>query len=168
MNAFRIWSSILVSLVLAACGGSGTDEGAFVPAQAGAADIGPAGGSVTATFEGGATVTLSVPAKALAVTTTIRIDPGTAPIDALAAMTMSPAGLQFAVPATLSVVLPAGSDPGNKLVSFGIAGVRVPIGAVDVATRTMVVDLPYLGVGSAAPASLTEEASGQRATIASA
>src|SRR5450432_63072 len=168
MNAFRIWSSILVSLVLAACGGSGTDEGAFVPAQAGAADIGPAGGSVTATFEGGATVTLSVPAKALAVTTTIRIDPGTAPIDALAAMTMSPAGLQFAVPATWSVVLPAGSDAGNKLVSFGIAGVRVPIGPVDVATRTMVVDLPYLGVGSAAPASLTEEISGQRATIASA
>ena len=106
---------------------------------------------MTTTFAGGATVTLVVPPHALATPTTIRIDPGVAPADALAAMTVSPAGLQFAVPATLSVVLPAGSDPSNTLVAFGIDDVRVPIGFVDATTRTMSVDLRYLGDGRSHP-----------------
>jgi hypothetical protein len=102
----RLLSLGLLCASLAACGG-GEDSGSAppIPAQGGSADIGPAGGTVSATFEGGATVMLSVPAGALAVTTTIRIDPATAPADALRALTLSPAGLQFATPATLSITL---------------------------------------------------------------
>lgn len=124
--------------LLASCGGSGDEAAAAIPAQGGSADIGPTGGSGSATFEGGASVTIS------------------------------PAGLQFAVPATLSVVLPSGADTGSKLVSFGVGSVRVPIDPVDTATRTMTVDLLYFGVGAAAPASLSLNASDRRETIASA
>jgi len=165
-----VWAFACASTLglLASCGGSNDAAVAVAPAQAGSAEIGPAGGSVTATFAGGATVTLVVPPHALATPTTIRIDPGVAPADALAAMTVSPAGLQFAVPATLSVVLPAGSDPSNTLVAFGIDDVRVPIGFVDATTRTMSVDLRYLGDGSQPSAAPAIGAAGGRAMIAAA
>ena len=152
--------------LLLGCGGGGSDEStAAIPARAGSADIDAAGGSVDAVLEGGTQVTLIVPPGALTTKTSFRLDPQSASGGDLSAVQLTPAGLQFRTPARLVVTLPARSDPSNKLVSFGIGGVRVPIGAVDAATRTMTVDLPYLGVGGAAPASLA--ASGRHATIAS-
>ena len=156
-----------LGLMLSACGGGADEPAAVVPARAGSADIDAAGGSVDAVLEGGTQVTLTVPPGALTTKTSFRLDPQSASGGDLAALQMSPAGLQFRIPARLVVTLPAGSDASSKLVSFGIAGVRVPIGAVD-ATRTMAVDLPYLGVGAAAPGSLAANASGRRETIASA
>jgi hypothetical protein len=151
----RWWGAVLLAWLMAGCGGGGGGDSAsgvvVIPARAGTADIGPAGGSVSAVFEGGAAITLTVPAGAVTATTTFRIDPATAPSDALGAMSMSPAGLVFSKPATLSVTLPSGSDAGGLIGAFDIAGLRVPIGAFDAASRTMTVDLRYLGTGAAEP-----------------
>ena len=80
MNITRwVVSMVVLAGLLAACGGGGSgDDGAAaaaIPARAGSADIGPAGGSVDAVLEGGATVQLDVPAGAVAATTRFRIDP---------------------------------------------------------------------------------------------
>lgn len=150
----RWLTAVVLAGLLVGCGGSDSSDPAasIVPAQPGSADIGPAGGSVSAIFEGGATVTLAVPAGALAAATTIRIDPAAAPGDALTAVSMSPAGLQFKVPATLKVTMPATADARGLVVAFDVAGTRVPIGAVDPVSRTMSVALPTLGIGAAEPA----------------
>jgi hypothetical protein len=162
----RLCGALLLA-VLGACGGGGDEPTAVVPARAGSADIDVAGGSVDAILEGGTQVTLIVPPGALTSKTSFRLDPQSAASGDLSTVQVTPAGLQFRTPAQLVVTLPAGSDPSNKLVSFGLGGVRVPIGAVDTVTRTMTVDLPYLGVSGAAAASLAVDASGRRATIAS-
>ena len=145
------WVWTIVFTTVAACGGGDSPGVAVVPARAGLADIGPAGGSVIAVFEGGATVTLTVPAGAVTALTTFRIDPATAPSDAKSAMSMSPAGLEFRKPATLTISLPAGSDAKGLVATFDILGTRVPVGGFDIATRTMAVDLNTLGIGAAGP-----------------
>lgn len=162
-TAHTAWMVMFCLALLSACGG-GSDPN--VPARAGAADIDAAGGTVDAVLEGGATITLIVPPGALTTKTSFRLDPQSASGGDLAAVQVTPAGLQFRTPARLVVTLPAGSDPSNKLVTFGLGGVRVPIGPVDTATRTMAVDLPSLGAGAAAPTSLAANASGRRETIA--
>jgi hypothetical protein len=167
MRRICSWLAAACLSLLLGCGGGSHEPTPVVPARAGSADIDAAGGSVDAVLEGGTQVTLTVPAGALTTKTSFRLDPQSAANGDLAAVQVTPAGLQFRTPARLVVTLPAGSDPSNKLVTFGIAGVRVPIGAVDTATRTIAVDLPYLGVGAAAPASLAVNASGRREAIAS-
>jgi hypothetical protein len=123
-------------LILGACGGGGAAEPTPTPvpaplqvqvdvARVASATIGAAGGSVTATAADGRRYTLTVPAGALAVPNEITAAPvlsmGDAPLAAglQGAVRFGPAGLRFAVPATLRIeganTVPA---PGTSLVGF--------------------------------------------------
>ncbi|HSC64700.1 MAG TPA: Ig domain-containing protein [Caldimonas sp.] len=145
------WVVSVVALagLLAACGGGDgvvAPEAAVVPARAGSADITPAGGSLDAVLEGGATVRLDVPAGALASTTTLRIDPTPGPAGTLGAFTISPAGIALLQPASLVVTLPDGPalDPDISLL-IDAGAHRIPLGPpFSPSTRTLAVQLDAL------------------------
>ena len=125
---------------LAACGGGGGEDDA-TPALAAAAsaDIDSAGGSLEATLEGGTKVRLTLPAGALASKTTIRIDPVAAPQGSLGAFELSPAGIDFAVPAQIDIRV-AGAAPVTRelTLAFERDGNRILHAAtVDTAARTV-------------------------------
>jgi hypothetical protein len=149
MNVSRwVVSVIALAGLLAACGGGGDDgaPAAVVPARAGSADITPAGGSLDAVLEGGATVRLDVPAGALASTTTLRIDPVAAPAGTAGSFTISPAGIALLKPVSLVVTLPAGQalDPDTSLL-IDAGSRQIPLGqTIDLSTRTLAVDLDAL------------------------
>ncbi len=91
---------------------------AVEPGQAATATILPAqGGEVQATAANGARYTLRVPAGALLEPATITLTPGTLSGlpgggSALAAVQAAPSGLQFVVPATLTITVPGGVPAG--------------------------------------------------------
>jgi hypothetical protein len=146
------WLAVAWLSLLAACGGGGSAP-AQVAARSGSAIIGAEGGTVDAVLEGGTTVTMTVPAGALPGKTTFQLDPLVAPAGTLGSLAIAPAGLQFRLPATLSVTLTSGVTPAaGTVIGLEVAGTRIPISApVDVATRHLSVDLNYLGTGAAAP-----------------
>ena len=84
------------------------------PSHAGTALVPRTGGTVTATDADGTTYTLTVPSGALAQPTTITLTPVTSLFGApgglqyTMAVRAAPEGLAFAIPATLSIVPPAG------------------------------------------------------------
>ena len=153
MKRWMAWLWVMWAVALgSACGGGGGSDAPPVPARAGAADIGPAGGSVDAVLEGGTTVVLDVPPGALASSVTFRIDPETAsPAGTLGLFTISPAGVTLLKPVAVTVTLPAdvqaGPDAGLSLEGPNGA---VPLGATTgAATGQFRVQLSFL---SPAPA----------------
>ncbi len=96
----RAAATVLLAL-LAACGGSGDPPP--IPARAGSAEIGAAGGSVDAILEGGAAVRIDLPPGALAQTITLGIDPVAPQGSAIGAFEIRPTGIVLAKPATLTV-----------------------------------------------------------------
>jgi hypothetical protein len=161
MKIWRLWMAIGTMAWLAACGsGSEGDAPAAspapaapVPARAGAADIGPAGGTVDAVLEGGTKVELNVPAGAVAATTAFRIEPQ-APggAGALAAFTLSAGVEVFARTVTLTVTLAGpllqSRDPGLLLATS--SGV-LPVGTTPDASGRIFASFDML---PAAPAAL--------------
>jgi hypothetical protein len=138
---------LALASAIAGCGGGSSDEAAQ-PTRAGSADIDASGGSVDAVIDGGITVTLTVPPGAVTKKTTFLLQPVTSPGDASSAMQMSPAGTRFRKPVTLKMSLPDSSEASNKLVTFAAGSARAPLGAFDATTRTMSVELSYLGVAT--------------------
>src|SRR5688500_4580627 len=99
----RLCRGLTLIALLAACGG-GTDP-TQPPPPPPAGGIGPAGGTVTSPD---GRVTLVIPANALTANTAISVAPeGAVPLDPRAvtgsAYRVTPAGTQFAVPATLTL-----------------------------------------------------------------
>lgn len=141
------WIAALTLLCLSACGGGGADAPQAIPARAGAASIGAAGGSVDAVLAGGATVALEVPPGALSSSVGFRIDPeDPASADTLGLFTISPAGVTLLKPVTLTVTLPPGvqAGPDTGLAMDGLNG-AVPLGtAFDATTRQFSVHLSFL------------------------
>jgi Putative Ig domain len=164
------WIAALVLLCLSACGGGGADEPPPIPARAGAASIGPAGGSVDAVLEGGTSVVLVVPAGALTSSVGFRIDPEAAtPPDTLGQFTISPAGVTLLKPVTLTVTLPPGVQAGPAAgLAVDSPNGAVPLGAIlDAATRQISVQLSFLPPATAV-AGRAFPASAQRARPAAA
>jgi len=169
MNISRwVFSMVALAALLAACGGGG-DDGASataVPARAGSADITPAGGSVDAVLEGGATVRLDVPEGALASTTTLRIDPTPGPAGTLGAFNVSPVGIALLKPVSLVVTLPVGQtlDVDTSLL-IDTGSRRLPLGqTIDLSTRTLAVELDALILQASAGA--LAATSGRRQALA--
>jgi hypothetical protein len=156
MGMFRFWAVAPLTLLLAACGGGGGDTpqvtAATPPAQAASASLDAKGGSVKAQLAGGAQVTLSVPADALAASTTFTLTPTTAPAGSLGAFTLAPSGVTLAKAVTLSVQLPSGSSVNADTVLLLDTGHgQMPLSrSIDVATRTVSVDLASLDALAAA------------------
>lgn len=137
-NRFACAAVLGALLLLAGCGGGGGDAApvaAPVPAavqpvqldstRAVRATLGPAGGSVVAQAADGRVYTLTVPAGALAASTEITATPvtslGGAPLAAglKAAVRFGPAGLKFALPATLRIDgANTAAAAGKRLVGF--------------------------------------------------
>ena len=148
--------SVLQVLLLAACGGGSVGYPPDPPpatARPGAADIGTAGGTVDAVLEGGTAVSLSVPAGALASTTSFRLDPLPAPAGSQGAVRLTPVAIALRQPAILTIAL-AGTAPvdADLRLFLEAAGRRVPLGGrIDPATRRIVATLEFLGPSSVAP-----------------
>lgn len=100
----------LLVLLAAACGGDSVAPDATPPAP-GSASVGPQGGAVTAELGGGARVSITVPAGALASPVSITITPGTAAPGERARFSVAPADMTFDRPAVLELTLPDGSGP---------------------------------------------------------
>ncbi len=89
--------------------------------------VGAAGGQVVAVAADGTTLTLAVPAGALAGDTSITLTPVASIVNmpfgggVLVAVHFAPEGLVFAVPSTLTIGLPAAFDPAD-VVGFTYAG----------------------------------------------
>lgn len=166
----RSWAAaVACAALLAACGG-GADEPPPIPARAGAASVGPAGGSVDAVLEGGATVVLDVPPGALTSDVDFSIDPETPTTPGtLGLFTISPAGVTLLKPVTLTVTLPAGVQPGPDAgLTMDSANGAVPVGAsIDPVTRRVSVQLSFLP-SETALAGRAFPASAQRARPAAA
>jgi hypothetical protein len=164
MKIWRLWMAIGTMAWLAACGsGSEGDAPAApaapaapVPARAGAAEVGVAGGRVDAVLEGGATVEISVPAGALKRPATIRIDPKPAAAGQLGAFTITAPPVPLLEPATLVVTLPAGAAAsGETTLALRVAGQALPVGEpIQLAARRLALTLRQLSVvdTAAAPA----------------
>jgi hypothetical protein len=102
---------------------------------AGRAIVGPGGGELSVADASGVTYTLSVPPAALASDTELALVPAAAtdgwPEDAtmLGLVTIEPAGLTFAVPATLTMVVPGGV-PDEPVLGFALSGEDGELGLV--------------------------------------
>lgn len=98
----------------------------FDAGRAAAANIGPAGGAVTATGADGTRYTLSVPPAALVHTEAITLTPVAAldslpfPVQGAHAVRIAPEGLLFVEPATLTITPPAA--PAGPQLGFAFAG----------------------------------------------
>lgn len=144
----RLISAALVCGFLGACGGGDEPPIAAVPARA---DIGVDGGSLEATLEGGTVVRLTVPAGALKRTTTIRIDPVTAPAGTLGAFDLSPAGLDFDPPASLQIIGAPGTDvtADSTLAIERSTGLGPMAAQVDSAKRTVTLQVRRFSIDAA-------------------
>lgn len=161
-HSFRSWVGITCVALLPACGGNGNGSGGgapVVPARAGSADIDSLGGSVGAVLEGGTTVELVVPSRALATTTTLRIDPVVAPDGTLGEFTIAPSDIVLQAPVTLIVTLPAGTNvDADVTLAIDTGTGQVPMDTeLDLAGRTLTLhlsELPSAAASRAAPASV--------------
>jgi hypothetical protein len=174
IHLFTPAAALAAALLLAACGGGGDPAPAggasasvtLDSARTARATIGPAGGSVSATAADGRRYTLTVPAGALAADTAISATPvtsmGNAPLAAgtRAAVRFGPAGLKFAIPATLRIEgLAATVAAGKRRVGFvrsddGTRMQRVPAGTVSGALELPVPHFSDVGVADATTAEL--------------
>lgn len=136
----------------------------------GSALIGATGGSVAATLHGGGTLSLTIPAGALAAPALVTLDPLVATGRSQAAFQMSPAGLLLSHPATLVIRVSPGAKvrPSTVLV-LDQDGFRVPVpGIVNVMTGTLTVSLAQLGTSPGVPAAGVSLRSAMSALVRSA
>ena len=117
-------------------------------AVTGSATIGATGGSVQATLPGGGTMNLTVPAGALRTSVPMTLAPIVPPPGALAAFTLTPAGVRFDKDASLVIKLSAGAKlrPTSTLV-IEQGSQRIPVpGVPNLADGTLTVSLAALGL----------------------
>ncbi len=115
-----LFRTAIAAAVTAGCSDN-TGPGSGMPPQPGKAVIGAAGGQVVATLGDSGSITLVVPAGALTDTVTISLTPVTAGANQLFSVEAKPAGLEFALPVTLTITLPA-NEPAitdSTLIAFG-------------------------------------------------
>jgi hypothetical protein len=166
-----------LATLVAACGGGGGGAGDAAPPAAHAAvvldgtrtaraSVGASGGEITATAADGRRYTLVVPAGALAAATELTATPvismGDAPLGAgvKAAVRFGPAGLNFAVPATLRIEgAPTGVPRGRRLVGFlrsddGRQMSLVPVKVAGAALELPVLHFSDVGFAEGTPAEI--------------
>lgn len=122
------------------------------PARRATVQVPPAGGTVTATHADGTTFGLVVPSGAVAAPTTISLTPilsaANLPNDGTFAMGVraEPSGLQFAVPASLTVTLPEGTTPdpaGHVALVVSNGGRDVQVAPVLAGDTSVTVRVPH-------------------------
>jgi hypothetical protein len=125
-----VWTArVLLPRATKLLGAAGPVTAVPETARAVTAEVGPPGGTVSATASDGVTYALTVPRGALRTTTAITLTPVTAltggapPLALAAAVHGAPEGVRFAVPATLVVTWP---QPLNG----AVVGLIVPEGGV--------------------------------------
>lgn len=162
MRQWQHWMAVGLAALAAACGG-GSEVEPPIPARAGAAEIGAAGGRVEAVLAGGTMVVLEVPAGAVTGPTSFRIDP-IAPSVAgrLGEFTLT-TNLQVPLrPMTLRVTIASqvALGPAAGLALQSAQG-PIPLGAAPDAARNITVPLSLLlpaDAGMAARLSAAREA----------
>ena len=147
----RILLACLVLSILALATSCSNDDATApepVPATQAAANIPPAGGSVTVENEAGARLTVSFPAGAVMEPTRVTIRAAATPAGMRARFAVTPSGLDLHEPATFTLVLPDGAPvPGNLGISFERSQ-RVPVPTdVDTDARTLRCSIMHLGFG---------------------
>ena len=124
-------AAIFISLV-AACGGgsssTASSEGSTglpsssgnsgIPDQAAAMELGPAGGTLTGT-SAGVSLKMVVPPNAVAAATRFTLTPVAASDGSIAAFDISPVGLVFAAPVTVTLSFPPGTDMAKTVLRLG-------------------------------------------------
>lgn len=121
------------------------------------------GGAVTAQAASGATFRLEVPAAAVSSPTTISVTPVRAvanlPLTGELAfgVVLQPAGLRFDRPATLTITLPAGTDPSDLFgFLFDDSGGNFEILRVTASGTTLSMQVPHFSVAGAAQGTLED------------
>lgn len=131
--------------------------------------VGPDGASIQA-VSGGKTYTLNIPIAALPANTTITVTPVTTipnmPVFSgglVAAVDLSPDGLQLARPATLTVTLPSAVSPAG-LLGFLIDDAGTNLEVIDVAVNgtTLTMAVPHFTTGGVTQAQLNDFANDVR------
>lgn len=112
-----LWSAVFLAVLV---GGCGSDDGGPPPAVTTgtgvvSALVTSACGSLELTTSRNARLMLMIPADALLVPITVTLEETTATAGAVATFTIEPAGTMLNAPATVTITLPAGLDPGAAL-----------------------------------------------------
>lgn len=162
---------VILALVVTTCRGDDNPSGppAGSTGSPNSATIGPAGGSVQATLDGGATIRLTLPAGAVADPVLLTLGPRPATAGMVGAFTLEPAGQRLAEPATLDIELGSGALAATSTVVFEQGGLVIPARSTRGAgTRSISVTLDVLGLpaqvaaasGVAGPAVLSRSSGG--------
>lgn len=139
----------MLALLMTTCQPDDNPSGppAGSPGSPNSATIGPAGGSLQATLDGGGTITLTLPAGAVADPVLLTLGPRAATGGVLGAFTLEPAGQRLAQPATLAIELGSGALSTTSVVVFEQGALVIPArstrGAGD---RSISVTLDVLGL----------------------
>lgn len=137
------------ALGLLALGCSSESRDPSGPGPAGStATIGAEGGSLSATLEGGSSMTVSIPAGALLDSTEISLQPADRSSGDAAAFSLSPGGLRLYKPVVLEIHLSSGIEMDDALaIGFRQDGEEIPVPTtVSAANRTVTATLSTLGI----------------------
>jgi hypothetical protein len=110
------------------------------------ATIGPAGGSVHATLAGGASMTVTIPAGALADPVRLTLGPRVAGAAVRGAFSLEPAGQRLAHPARLDIQVADGALSSTSVVAFEQGSLVIPVSSTGAGTSAISVTLDVLGV----------------------
>lgn len=143
----------ITAVMLAACGGGGNDSSTPPPATT-AKTLGATGGTMALTTTSGVQIGITVPAGALSGDIAFTLQEQRPVGNEAARIEITPPGVAFAVPVTVTMTLPAGRTMSARFkaaLQIGNSQVVVP-GTVDVAARTVTLQLDYFGMnGNASP-----------------
>jgi hypothetical protein len=147
MSAARLWPALaLATMLLAACGGGSDDASPVPPGPPVTQSVDASGGKIVL-MSSGVKTTLDIPAGALTAATSITVTPVAPVAGESARMSVTPSGLRFAHPVTMTFELPAGHTP-TKAAALVLRLNGRPLmlaSSVDATARTVIAQIDVLG-----------------------